>query len=986
MLEIDLEQRAGSTLPWGYRAYEPGTETRHFETFREAFDRFNGRLLLLGTPGCGKTTTLLHLASALVEEACADENAPIPLFFNLSTFRPKTPSDGNGVGKYAGWWLLSSRGDSHGFDDWLVDQIAGLRGAGVPRDVAREWVRSANVILLLDGLDEVNELLVRDVAAALNQTYLEPHPDTRVVVACRLIEYQPLEDSENTRLWLEGGVVLQPLTDDQIRAYLETAKATSLRDALPNDRVLMELARNPLTLSMMVLTYGGMDPRDLPSNLPLLERRRTLLDTYVDRMMQRQARRKANIPFDLDPRRDQPTPYGRARINRTLGWIAVRLSERSLTALPLSTLHSFLFRRSGLVQPAYWSSSTAVALLFAALLALLIVQGVQRHTESGPAVLVVPILLFGGWSLVWHYLSESSEAKRIRTSYAPEDQPWIFRACRRVTVTCSWILVVLSAELALGAVLIACADRLGFAEDLVRSLERDAGVAESRAVQTASSGIFVVGVALAAAALWFLEESVWRRLGRAVLAVMFGATTVLLMQHVQPDLSIAFSASAIVTAVVAVRGHVSDVPILGFSLSAAMITLVVVILFALSGALVGRLDVFDILVLSCGLGATAVFSDQEGVRAAGLTLTVATIAAAHVTSLENVIFVMAVGSLVFLFWEQRHLLPYLPGYWLDRIVGNSLQRLLLWITAAVPLRLTRFLHYCHQVMLLERRTGKYEFVHRLLRDHFAIRALVPGLSAASAEKRLRVIEQLSLQGESSFDALVDLTEHTDPEMRSAAAVGLGRIPSPASPEALVRILTEDRDPRVRAAVIEGSRPLADEPARELLEIGAVDPDANVRRAVIRALLTRHSVHFRDDYLAILQAALFDIDRAVTREVLKLLSRDLYFVGQIIPRTEFIAKWSQRVSVETLIGKIEPFVDDQQPAVRRICARILGHTRHQDALPILDRVQHDRNRAVRTAAVYAVGECGGTAAATRLLGSVRDRARQCARRHARGCQN
>ena len=42
------------------------------------------RILVLGSPGMGKTITLLHLAQKLILEAEASPSAPLPLVVNLS--------------------------------------------------------------------------------------------------------------------------------------------------------------------------------------------------------------------------------------------------------------------------------------------------------------------------------------------------------------------------------------------------------------------------------------------------------------------------------------------------------------------------------------------------------------------------------------------------------------------------------------------------------------------------------------------------------------------------------------------------------------------------------------------------------------------------------------------------------------------------------------------------------------------------------------
>ncbi len=59
------------------------TQQKHFKDFSEAFEYFNGRLLLLGSPGAGKTVTLLYHARDAVVRRLHDPRAPLPILGNI---------------------------------------------------------------------------------------------------------------------------------------------------------------------------------------------------------------------------------------------------------------------------------------------------------------------------------------------------------------------------------------------------------------------------------------------------------------------------------------------------------------------------------------------------------------------------------------------------------------------------------------------------------------------------------------------------------------------------------------------------------------------------------------------------------------------------------------------------------------------------------------------------------------------------------------
>jgi predicted NACHT family NTPase len=147
---------------------------------------------------------------------------------------------------------------------------------GLSREMAYEWIRFGRVAVLLDGLDEFNDERRADLALLLNRTFLRHYPDLVVVICSRTNEYAALKGNEQTRLRLRGCVHLEPLTDPQIATYLRDARAEGILGALPDDTALQELARTPLTLSMLVLAYGGVAPGDLPVARTLSEQRHNL--------------------------------------------------------------------------------------------------------------------------------------------------------------------------------------------------------------------------------------------------------------------------------------------------------------------------------------------------------------------------------------------------------------------------------------------------------------------------------------------------------------------------------------------------------------------------------------------------------------------------------------------------------------------------------------------------------------------------------------
>jgi hypothetical protein len=98
-------------------------------------DDIQGRLLILGEPGAGKTNELLALAKTLLQQAKDSADAPIPVIFELSEW--------------------SSEPDKT-FADWLCAQLQ--EKYRVPPEVAKDWIEHNQLMPLLDGLDELRRV------------------------------------------------------------------------------------------------------------------------------------------------------------------------------------------------------------------------------------------------------------------------------------------------------------------------------------------------------------------------------------------------------------------------------------------------------------------------------------------------------------------------------------------------------------------------------------------------------------------------------------------------------------------------------------------------------------------------------------------------------------------------------------------------------------------------------------------------------------
>jgi DNA polymerase III delta prime subunit len=255
----------------------------------DVFTAMGGALLVLGAPGAGKTTLLLELARDLIGRAESDENHPIPVVFNLSSWATERPP----------------------LKEWLVEELN--QRYDVPKKTAQGWVDTDAILPLLDGLDEVAVEHRSACVEAIN-VYRQARGFVPLAVCSRMEDYQAL----TVKLRLQGAALVQPLTQQQIGDYLEQAgeRLAGVRATLQADRELAELLVTPLMLSIVVLAYAGKTPAELQPTGMIDERRRHLFDAYIKAMF---------------ARRNTETHYSEQQTTLRLSWLARKLVSHSQT-------------------------------------------------------------------------------------------------------------------------------------------------------------------------------------------------------------------------------------------------------------------------------------------------------------------------------------------------------------------------------------------------------------------------------------------------------------------------------------------------------------------------------------------------------------------------------------------------------------------------------------------------------------------------------
>src|SRR5215813_10371531 len=263
----------------------------------EVFDEMRGSLLILGAPGSGKSTLLLELTRDLLDQAEQDSSFPIPVVLTLSTWgEQRLPLVG-----------------------WLIDELT--KRYDVPQKVAQAWIEHDRVLPLLDGLDEVKEERRAACVEAINDFRKEHGFLLPLAVCCRVADY----DTIGKQLRLQGAILVQPLTRQQVETYLDQLgeAGVGVRSALREDSTLWELAEAPLLLNVMTLAYSK-EAAIVPfaGNTPEAQREH-LFTAYVNRMFQR---------------RSSATRYAKEQTLNWLSWLAQQMQQHALTVFYIERL------------------------------------------------------------------------------------------------------------------------------------------------------------------------------------------------------------------------------------------------------------------------------------------------------------------------------------------------------------------------------------------------------------------------------------------------------------------------------------------------------------------------------------------------------------------------------------------------------------------------------------------------------------------------
>lgn len=208
-LELNLQYTREETNQTFLNDYYVSHGEKQIQNFRNLFSDYENilkRLLILGEAGSGKTLLLLKFGLFLIEKSKQDIDFPIPIFLNLAT------------------WNNSNEK----FDNWLVDNlIFALGEKSISKHNAEKLIKNNNLLLLLDGLDELTSTNAKSCLEKLD-TYLDKLDSSRpseknfptVILSCRKNDYIELSKPAPVR----ATIYIAQLTEQKVKAELERIK------------------------------------------------------------------------------------------------------------------------------------------------------------------------------------------------------------------------------------------------------------------------------------------------------------------------------------------------------------------------------------------------------------------------------------------------------------------------------------------------------------------------------------------------------------------------------------------------------------------------------------------------------------------------------------------------------------------------------------------------------------------------------------------
>lgn len=276
---------------------------------------------IIGVPGSGKTTMLKHMTLALIGKARRQTYDKVPKKLPILLYLREHSQD-----------IAEDRRQAYTLEDAIQKDLAKWDKAA-PKGWFTEELNKGNCIVMLDGLDEVADIVVRLKVVQWVDRQLVAYPKNSFIVTSRphgyrsnplrdvtILEVRPFTSKQQIKFihnWYVADEIQSQQNDDEgVRMDAKKA-AEDLLQRLYHTPKLSELAVNPLLLTMIATVHKYR------SSLP--SRRVELYNEICDVFLGRRQLSKG-IQLDL-------TPEQRKRVLQPLAWYMMENALREVSRI-----------------------------------------------------------------------------------------------------------------------------------------------------------------------------------------------------------------------------------------------------------------------------------------------------------------------------------------------------------------------------------------------------------------------------------------------------------------------------------------------------------------------------------------------------------------------------------------------------------------------------------------------------------------------------